>query len=239
MPAKVLVVDDDVVSRMLLMHLVDAHGSYEVIEAEDGEDARAQLDGGLRPVVVFCDLRMPRMSGLDLLRHMQASEELRQVPLVLVTSATDRDTMEKASDFGAAGYLVKPFMPEQVGWFLPRAADTGEAADGHAEPPLETMQRLGINSDRLLAYLGGLGSQITGGRAEMGALYANGDIEGVQARLERLRTGCITLGLLGAAESLQACRSAAFARDEVEAALARAERAVGRQAGLAQRVSAS
>ena len=233
MDKKILVVDDDVVSRMLLMHLIDAHGRFDVIEAEDGEDARDKLEAGLRPEVVFCDLRMPRMSGIDLLRYMQASDELSRVPLVLVTAASDKETMSRASDYGAAGYLVKPFMPEQVGWFLPRPALAGQGRE-HAEVPVDTMQRLGINSERLLAYLGGLSSQLTGARAELGALFARGDIERVKARLHHLHTGCVTLGLLGAARAIDECCADPAGHAAVDEALALALAAAHRQGELAR-----
>lgn len=238
MSKQIMVVDDDVVSRMLLMHLIDAHGRFDVIEAEDGEDARQKLDAGLRPAVVFCDLRMPRLSGLDLLRHMQADAALARVPLVLVTSATDKETMATASDYGAAGYLVKPFMPEQVGWFLPRPEPVGHARD-EAELPLDTMQRLGINSDRLLAYLGGLGSQLTGARAELGVLLAQGELDKVRSRLDHLHAGCVTLGLLGAARGIRECKDSLPDPDAVDLALAQAEGTARRQGELARDMTAT
>jgi CheY-like chemotaxis protein len=71
---KVLIVDDDVVSRMMLMHMIDGAGSYDVLEAEDGEEAWRQLDGGARPAMLFCDLRMPRLSGMELLARVKADE---------------------------------------------------------------------------------------------------------------------------------------------------------------------
>ena len=71
---KVLIVDDDVVSRMMLMHMIDsaAGGVFDVLEAEDGGDAWEQLDGGAGPAIVFCDLRMPRLSGMELLARVKA-----------------------------------------------------------------------------------------------------------------------------------------------------------------------
>ena len=48
---KVLVVDDDIVSRMVLMHLLDGCGINDIVEADDGEDAWQQLQQGLRPVL--------------------------------------------------------------------------------------------------------------------------------------------------------------------------------------------
>ena len=81
---KVLVVDDDVVSRMMLMHLVDSCGQYEIVEAEDGEDAWRLLSDGLRPGIMFCDLRMPRLDGLELLARVRAEPALAGLPFVLV-----------------------------------------------------------------------------------------------------------------------------------------------------------
>jgi CheY-like chemotaxis protein len=73
---KVLVVDDDVVSRMMLMHLVDSCGKYDILEAEDGADAWRQLEAGLRPAITFCDLRMPQLSGTELLARVKAHPDL-------------------------------------------------------------------------------------------------------------------------------------------------------------------
>src|SRR3954453_17831346 len=101
---KVLVVDDDVVSRMVLMHLIDSCGKFDIVEAEDGQHAWEQLEQGLRPAICFCDLRMPRLSGMELLQRIRADCTLNAMPFILVSSATDQDTVEQASGFGAAGY---------------------------------------------------------------------------------------------------------------------------------------
>ena len=92
---KVLVVDDDVVSRMMLMHLVDSCGSHEILEAEDGEDAWRQLEAGLAPGIVFCDLRMPRLSGLELLARMRAHADHARRRFVLVSAAADAGERER------------------------------------------------------------------------------------------------------------------------------------------------
>ncbi|MES2325137.1 MAG: response regulator, partial [Pseudomonadota bacterium] len=111
---KVLVVDDDVVSRMVLMHLIDSCGSFEILEAEDGEAAWEQLSGGLRPSITFCDLRMPRLGGMGLLERVKTIGELKDMPFVLVSSSTEDDTVGQASHNGASGYIVNPFQAEQV-----------------------------------------------------------------------------------------------------------------------------
>jgi two-component system chemotaxis response regulator CheY len=186
---KVLVVDDDVVSRMVLMHLVDTSGSFEIVEAEDGEDAWRQLDGGLAPAITFCDLRMPRLSGLDLLSRVKADARLSGMPFVLVSAANDRDTLDRATHLGAHGFITKPFAPEQVREQLASLAAGDEA-------PALTVRRLGIDATRLLLYLGGLHKQLVAASAETEQLIASGDHDGARQKMARLREGCQTLGLL-------------------------------------------
>lgn len=111
---KILVVDDDVVSRMVLMHLIDRCGSFEIVQAQDGLDALQLLENGLRPALCFCDLRMPRLSGMQLLERVKTDPVLCTMPFVLMSVAAERATMRQADDAGASAYLVKPFGFEQV-----------------------------------------------------------------------------------------------------------------------------
>jgi two-component system, chemotaxis family, chemotaxis protein CheY len=230
---KVLVVDDDVVSRMVLMHLIDGCGKFEIVEAEDGADAWQQLEDGLRPGIVFCDLRMPRLSGIELLQHVRGHGELAQVPFVLVSSATDKDTVQQATLAGATGYIVKPFQSEQVrahlGAFLDQAANGYEH---RAEDPAATLVRLGIASDRLLVYLTGFQNQLTAASNEIDALLAHDEQAEVRVRLERLHTGCTTLGLHGAAGALKPLIGGHTSNEAVQAALTDVIRAVLHQSSL-------
>lgn len=189
---QVLVVDDDVVSRMMLMHLVDSCGRYDILEAEDGADAWRQLEAGLRPALVFCDLRMPRLSGTELLERVKADPALRETPFVLVSAANDAATMGEAAALGADGYVVKPFRIEQLRPHLAALAPD-ETLD-------ESARRLGIDLARLRLYLGGLERQLLDAAASPGAWLSEAD--GARARLARLGEGCSTLGLHSAAASL-------------------------------------
>ena len=190
---QVLVVDDDVVSRMMLMHLVDSCGRYDILEAEDGADAWRQLEAGLRPALVFCDLRMPHLSGTELLARAKAHPELKTTPFVLVSAANDAATMGEAAALGADGYVVKPFRVEQLRPHL--------AALAPDETLEESARRLGIDLARVQLYLGGLERQLLDAAASLGTCLADGP-DGAQARLARLGEGCRTLGLNGAAARL-------------------------------------
>lgn len=207
---KVLVVDDDVVSRMMLMHLIDSSGHYEIVEAEDGADAWQQLSGGLRPAACFCDLRMPRVSGLELLQKVRDDAALAALPFVLVSSANDRETVERATRAGATGYIVKPFEPADVRAQL-AALSVLQAAPLPAEDPAATQARLGIDAQRLGAYLAGFETQLLAAGPELETLLRDGQHGEAAVRLERLRGGCATLGLTGAAGTLAALPASAAA----------------------------
>jgi two-component system chemotaxis response regulator CheY len=229
---KVLVVDDDVVSRMVLMHLVDTSGNFDIHEAEDGAEAWRQLCAGLSPAITFCDLRMPNLSGLELLARVKADPQLAAMPFVLASAANERETVDHASGLGAYGYLVKPFNPDEVRALLaalPAAQGQGD------EAPCATLKRLGIDANRLLLYLGGLHKQLVAASPELEQMLACGDADAARARLARLREGCDTLGLAQAADVLSALQARpALPPCEVEAALAAARQAALHQGELAR-----
>jgi len=233
---KVLVVDDDIVSRMVLMHLIDACGSFDILEAEDGEDAWQQLAGGLRPAICFCDLRMPRLSGMDLLQRVKADSALDAMPFVMVTSATDSATIAQASGLGVDGYLVKPFKGDEVQGFMAPFASLPQAAN---ETPQASMSRLGISGERLLVYLGGFQSQLTGAAAEIAALLARAEQQEARLRLDRLHAGCLTLGLNGAATALCSFAPGQLDSAAVQQALADTVRAVMQQCEAVKRLHAA
>jgi two-component system chemotaxis response regulator CheY len=236
---KVLIVDDDVVSRMMLMHMIDGAGSYDVLEAEDGEEAWRQLDGGARPAMLFCDLRMPRLSGMELLARVKADGRFSGLPFVLVSAASDGATMEQAIGLGADGYIVKPFDSDKVSGFLASLATAGANPANPDESLDATMRRLGIDATRLLLYLGGLHRQLAGAGADLGRLLAAGQTDAARAQLGRLAEGCRMLGLPDAAAALegQAARplTTAPAARELDAACA----AVLRQLDAARRLAST
>ncbi|MFC0250831.1 response regulator [Massilia consociata] len=221
---KVLVVDDDVVSRMMLMHLVDGCGQYEIAEAEDGEDAWRQLAAGPAPAIVFCDLRMPNLGGMELLARVRADARLSALPFVLVSAASDAATLEEAARLEASGYIVKPFAAGQVRAQLARLVGADEA-------PASVAQRLGIPPERLLLYLAGLQRQL----AQAMSSQAGGDAgDEARAGLLRLAEGCATLGLAASAAGLRAAAgdgepaaAAAALEHALEAARRQEQRAQG------------
>jgi two-component system chemotaxis response regulator CheY len=107
---KILVVDDDPVSRRVLRQiLASSEPDCLIAEAACGEEACTLLEKANHGFdVVFLDIAMPDYDGLDLLARFRRSAALRTLPVILCTSSNDRATVIKAAAPGARQYIVKP-----------------------------------------------------------------------------------------------------------------------------------
>lgn len=113
--ARILLVEDDDDHAELVARALDDHGmSTEVVRLRDGEQAldylqrRGSWGDAPRPDLVFLDLRLPRVDGLEVLRQIKSTPELAGLPVVvLTTSAADRDVATAYATHVNA-YVVKP-----------------------------------------------------------------------------------------------------------------------------------
>ncbi|MDB9434075.1 hybrid sensor histidine kinase/response regulator [Microcystis aeruginosa] len=106
--AVVLIVDDSITVRELLS-LSFSKAGYRVEQARDGQEAWEKLRGGLPCDIVFCDIEMPRMNGLELLSNLQKSPRLAAIPVALLTSRGSERHRQVAAKLGASGYFTKPY----------------------------------------------------------------------------------------------------------------------------------
>jgi len=107
---KVLVVDDDPVVGRSFDRVLDGKG-YAVIHAHDGEEALRKLASESYDVV-FTDIRMPGMSGLDVAEQVKARQPW--LPVVIVTGYGTEENEARAEAAGVAGFLRKPLSPEMI-----------------------------------------------------------------------------------------------------------------------------
>lgn len=115
---RILVVDDDDDACEAISRFLDQSG-YAVEAALDPAHALARLDQ-VRPDLVVSDLQMPGMSGLELIRRIQARQP--GTPVILVTGAAEtRDLCTGAKQYGAVECLTKPVNPEELLWAIERA----------------------------------------------------------------------------------------------------------------------
>ncbi|MEM6836774.1 MAG: response regulator [Cyanobacteria bacterium P01_C01_bin.120] len=109
----VLIVDDSITVRELLSMSFNKVG-YRVEQARDGQEAWEKMRSGLPCDLVFCDIEMPRMDGLELLSRMQKDNMLKQVPIAMLTSRGADRHRQMAVDLGANGYFTKPYLEEAL-----------------------------------------------------------------------------------------------------------------------------
>jgi two-component system chemotaxis response regulator CheY len=122
---RVLIVDDEENIRKLV-RITLAKAGYDVIEAENGEKGIAAVRSGDNPLmldVIICDLKMPKVNGMEAIAFFRA-----QFPSVPIVVLTGHPTVEGASDLfkkGIVEYLVKPVDPDKL------IAAVGKAVDAH------------------------------------------------------------------------------------------------------------
>ena len=109
----VLVVDDSITVRELLSMSFNKLG-YRVEQARDGQEAWDKLRGGLVCDMIFSDIEMPRMNGLELLSNLHKDESLRSIPVAMLTSRGADKHRQIANDLGAKAYLTKPYTEKDL-----------------------------------------------------------------------------------------------------------------------------
>jgi CheY-like chemotaxis protein len=105
----ILICDDEPALRELIRASVD--NGYHFAEASDGVLA-LELAREVRPDVVILDLMLPRLSGLEVLARLNGDEELRDVPVIVITAWNE--TRDEVLAAGAADFVTKPFDPEHL-----------------------------------------------------------------------------------------------------------------------------
>ncbi|MBD2089392.1 response regulator [Microcoleus sp. FACHB-1515] len=109
----VLIVDDSITVRELLSMTFNKVG-YRVEQARDGQEAWEKLRSGLPCDLVFCDIEMPRMDGLELLSRIQKDPNLNHLPIAMLTSRGADRHRQMAVQLGAKGYFTKPYLEESL-----------------------------------------------------------------------------------------------------------------------------
>ena len=114
---EILLVEDNPNDVELTLHAFERHNLTNSIHvARDGEEALDYLRGighdgdgrNQRPKVVLLDLKLPKVDGLEVLREIRSNEELRTLPVVVLTSSREERDIVESYDLGVNSYLVKP-----------------------------------------------------------------------------------------------------------------------------------
>lgn len=117
---KLLVVDDSVTMRRIVVNTLNKLGYEDVVEASDGADALGKLDPTVS--VMLTDWIMPEMSGLELVRAVRAQPQYFTLPICMVTTRSAREDLLAAIAAGVNDYILKPLAPQTLKTKIDRLA---------------------------------------------------------------------------------------------------------------------
>lgn len=110
---KVLIVDDFATMRRILKNILKQLGFRNLVEADDGTSAWDILEGQ-KVDLIISDWNMPKMTGLELLKKVRASDKYKKTPFLMVTAEAQKQNVIEAVQAGVSNYVVKPFTAEAI-----------------------------------------------------------------------------------------------------------------------------
>lgn len=108
-----LVAEDDEQIFFLLQFLLEREG-FRVAHARDGHEAQCLIESMPPPALALLDIMMPYADGFDVLAYIRARPEWQEVPVLMLTARSQEEDVSRALGAGATGYVVKPFLPEEL-----------------------------------------------------------------------------------------------------------------------------
>jgi len=123
---KILSVDDSVTMRKIIGRVVSMLG-YDFLEASNGAEALALLERDHADVaLVIMDINMPEMDGIQALEAIKANPDLKDLPVMMVTTDSDRNRIIQAVRSGAVNYVTKPFSHDDLASKIAATLGAGE-----------------------------------------------------------------------------------------------------------------
>jgi len=104
----VMIIEDSVDQSAYLTYILSLH-DYQVVQIRDPYKALQMMKGGMLPDVLLTDIRMPLMSGFELMEKMRSLEI--EIPTIIISGVQTEQAFEKAFVLGAEDYFIKPFSP--------------------------------------------------------------------------------------------------------------------------------
>jgi two-component system, chemotaxis family, chemotaxis protein CheY len=112
--SKTVMVIDDSGSFRTVVKLALQKAGYTVVEAGDGKEALAKLDGTLKVNLIVCDVNMPNMDGLTFLKTVKTVAAYKFTPVIMLTTESQEAKKAEGKAAGAKAWITKPFQPSQL-----------------------------------------------------------------------------------------------------------------------------
>lgn len=127
--ARILIADDDPLLRALLQHKLAAEG-HQIFAAEHGGEVLDMIRDHA-PDLIVLDAMMPVMDGFEVLRRLKAGVGMRDIPVIMLTALKREQDVVGGLQLGAADYLAKPFIPDELVQRIRRLLATVQREQGH------------------------------------------------------------------------------------------------------------
>ncbi len=110
---KLLVIEDDSSTKMILKGTLRKYGYLQVEECSDGSEALKKIQENEYDLIL-CDWQIPTMTGLQLLKKIKKEDKTKDIPFVMITGESEKESIVSAMKAGVNGYIVKPFAPISI-----------------------------------------------------------------------------------------------------------------------------
>ncbi|SDY22662.1 response regulator [Tindallia californiensis] len=111
---KILSVDDSAIVRKIIRGAVEVL-NYDLLEASDGVEGKKVLENHYEEIgLLLLDWNMPGMNGMELLEFIKEDEKYKHIPVMMVTTESEKENIVRAIKAGADHYVVKPFTMEEL-----------------------------------------------------------------------------------------------------------------------------
>jgi two-component system chemotaxis response regulator CheY len=112
--AKFLIVEDSPTMRRLIAFSLKRFRNVQIIEAVDGLDALRKLAGPEKIDLILTDINMPGLDGLKLVSLVRESEQLREIPIIIITTEGADEDRDRGLALGANAYIAKPIQSSHL-----------------------------------------------------------------------------------------------------------------------------
>ena len=113
MSRKRILLVDDAKTSLMMEQMILSRGTYDFLTAQDGVEA-VEVAVRERPDLILMDILMPKMDGLEACRQLKERDETKEIPIIMVTTRGEAESVEKGFKSGCCDYVAKPINSNEL-----------------------------------------------------------------------------------------------------------------------------